>query len=367
MRLTVILLVLHVFVYASVYGQEKPKESEAYLNMLKHSKDSLYARILEKFDDYLRTYPLNANVRIERCKVIEKAYYDYYEDYNPNYEEFEVCLNELVRDFPNHVDVLLYKLENVYGDSAIAYCHEILAQNRANPGEWPDKQLALFYEKLAHQYDFEDEKQRVIEYAQIAESLNDTLDLSLLLAQQYIDLNNYDRAKDQLTRSLDTADLPWESRQKGSLLLKLGMPAKALQAFNYARRDSSTWIDNGAVANALIENGMYAEAREFLVKDLNSSYNRSSSLHKLLTYDYKYSPADTALATYNKLTEESFLNDAFGRYRFMMIFRTPLRGWAITDLLKLLLFALVVLVLLIVPYLWVLPLHFISNHYGISA
>ena len=346
---------------------EKPEKSEVYLQMLVNSKDSLYAQILEKYSRYLLENPADAVVSLERCKVIENAYYDAYEDYNPNYEEFEICLNELVRNFPYHQEVLLYKLKNVYGDSAISFCEKVIAENRSNPGKWDNSNLAFFYEELARQYSYKDEVKKVLENAEIAESLNDSLDLSLLMARQYMASNNYDGAKYQLLRSLDTLDLAWESQEKAKLLLQLGMPSEALEAFAFARRDTTAWIDNGVVANALMDNGMFAEAREYLVKDLNESYDQSSALHKLFAYDYKYSPADTALVTYKALIRENFWNDAFGKYRLMMAFRTPFEGWSANDMLKLLLFLLAIIVFLILPYLWILPLHYVSGHFKINA
>ena len=113
----------------------KPKSSEEYISILNNSKDSLYADILKEFDDYLKNYPEDVSTRIEKCVVINQAYYDSYEDYNPNYEEFEVCLNELVSDFPENQEVLLFKLRHIYGDEVIEFCDDIINKNRKNPGE----------------------------------------------------------------------------------------------------------------------------------------------------------------------------------------------------------------------------------------
>ncbi|WP_200978614.1 type II CAAX prenyl endopeptidase Rce1 family protein [Echinicola sp. 20G] len=352
-----------------LYGQQhivKPLSSDVYLNKLKNSKDSLYVEILKEFDDYLHDHPNDYNARIEKCIIIDQAYYDSYEEYNPKYEEFEICLNDLVKDFPENHDVLLFKLKNTYGDSSLEFCNQVINTNRMNPGKWPDYKLAKFYQELALQYSYKEDRRKTIENAKIAEELNDTLDLSALVAEQYMALNNYEEAKKELFRSLDSTDNGWESYNKGNLLLKLGEPEKALQAFNYARRDTSIWMDNGLIAKALIDNGKHTEAREFLLKDLSEAYYSSASLHQLLTFDYKHSPADTTLTTYNQLNSASFLNDAFGKYRFMMLIKAPFAAWDINDVYKLLIFILSIILLIILPYLYILPIHYISNYFKIG-
>ena len=359
-----------VFASNNVSSQSEPsqpKNAETYLQILANSKDSLYSQILEEFDNYLEQDSNNFSIRIEKCKVVEKAYYDSYEDYNPKYEEFEICLEDLASDFPQHPEVLLYKLDYIYGDSAISFGNKIIDENKLNASKWSKQQLALVYNRLAREYSYKEEPYTVIKYAETAQRLNDTLDLSLLLAQQYVTLNFYQKAKSLLISSLDSTDLAWETNQKGNLLLKLGMAEEALTAFNYAQRDTNSWVDNGQVANSLIDIGKFKEAREFLIKDLQSSFDRSLSLHKLFKYDYKYSLADTALVTYKKLNQEDFLNDAFGFYRLKMIFLTPFSGWSSWDAAKFFLLVLVVFLLLVLPYLWILPIHFLSGRFGIYA
>lgn len=366
LRFFVISLILFCLQTPNVHGQrkvQKPKSSTYYLNTLKTSKDALYAKILLEFDDYLENNPKDIDARIEKCIVINQAYYDEYEGYSPNYDEFEVCLQELVHDFPENQTVLLYKLDYVYGDSLIEHCNRIIHKNLQTSNEWSDENLAIVYKKLAYQYSYNDRPKEVIKNARLAENLSDSLDLSLLLSQQYYALKNYDLAKTQLTRSLDSLDESWESIDKGNLLLKLGEPDKALQAFEFAQNDTAAWMDNTVVAQALIENGKPEEARAFFLKDLKTSYSASATLHQLFVYDYYHSPADTILTTYNRLNAESFLNDAFGKYRLMMLLKSPLSGWHMTDLAKFLILIMMVVLILAFPYLWILPLHYLSTHF----
>ncbi len=301
------------------------------------------------------------------CEVIELAYYDSYEDYNPNYQEFEKCLNALIEDFPDNQEVLLLKLKNVYGDEAIRFIHEVIDSRKLHLERLNDEKLAEFYAELARQYYYKDMPTKAIENARIAESLNDTLDLSLLLAQNYMELNNYEEARTYLNRSIDSTESSWDLINKGDLLLNLGEPGKALIAYQYAQRDTSAWIDKAKIADALVDNKQYLKAREYLIMAIEDSYYSSASLHKLFSFDYKYSPTDSALAAYNRLNSSDFMNDAFGKYRFMMLARSPLKGWQFSDIIKIFIFLISLIFILLVPYLWILPIHYVSSYFNIES
>jgi hypothetical protein len=71
----------------------KPHDSQYYLNLLTGAKDSLYNEILHTFNTYIDAHPGDYIVQIERCKLIEEAYYNYDDEYNPHYEEAEYFAN----------------------------------------------------------------------------------------------------------------------------------------------------------------------------------------------------------------------------------------------------------------------------------
>ncbi len=350
------------------YGQTgRPHEADYYLKVLRNSKDTLYQKILKEYENYLIDHPEDIATNIEKCKLIEVALYDEYNEYNPNEEAFEKCVQELLSDFPNHQEVLLYQLENTWGDSSISLCQRILAMNRKSPGSWPDWRLSIVYNKLAEQYQYYGTPTEVIESAHLAQDLNDTLDLTFLLASQYAELNQYSKAGDLLLSKLDSTDLGSELRNKGNLLLELGYEKEALMALRYASKDPNIYIDNGKIAEALIGNQKFDEARDYLIKDLENSYGRSTTLHNLFVFDYEHSPTDSILNTYRALMSEGFSNDAFGKYRAMMLFKAPLQGWSWMDPLKIVLLVLLVAAFIVFPYLWILPIHFVSQRFGIRS
>jgi len=344
----------------------KPLKAEDYLKVLDNSKDSIYQNIIDDFESYMSKYPEDADIRLEHCKLIGNAFYDSYDDYNPLAGEYNECVESLLSDFPNNHEILLYILDNSWGDSAITVSNKVLDMNRANPGSWTNIELSIVYQKQANAYVYYGTSDQVIESAELAQLLNDTLDLTYLLAQQYENKSQYSKAIELLLSKIDTSDYAGISYNKAILLLELGADKKALELFQLAERDSSLYIDNGKIAQAFIANEKYSEARKYLLRDLNSSYNKSIVLHELIKFDYKHSPTDTLLATYDQLMKEDFHNDSFGKYRFMLALKAPFKAWKWNDLIKLILFVLLIAIPFIVPYVYVLPIDFISRRFSIN-
>ena len=342
----------------------KPLKAKDYLVTLDHSRDSLYKQIIGDFEQYLAIHPEDFEVRIEHCELIRNAFYNEYDDYNPLEEDYIECFEEVISDFPTNHKVLLYQLENAWGDSAITVANKILDLNRSDPGSWTDQELSIAYQKMANTYSYEGTPEQVIESAVLAQLLNDSLDLSYLLAKQYEKKNLYSKSIELLLSRIDSTD-QLKTYNKAILLLELGMDEKALNLFQLVQ-DTTWYIDHGKIAQALIANKDYSEARKYLKKDLSSSYDKSLVLHDLMEFDLRYSPTDTLLATYHQLMEESFHNDTFGKYRFMLMFKAPFKGWKFNDILKLLLLLLLIALLFIIPYIYILPIDFVSRRFNIG-
>lgn len=348
----------------------KPESHTFYLNTLNNAKDSSYNDIIRLYDAYLKKNPSDYLVQIEKCKVIDKAYYDSYEEYNPKYEEFEACLNSLVRKFPDEPEVLLFKSGHIYGDSAKIFLENVIEQYNEDETRWEGKGIWKIYEQIAWHYDNDEGTSTAIRYAELAQAQNDTLDISLFLAQQYQKQKLTSKAIDILTANIDSTDNAYELNQKGELLLELGAPEKALEAFQIARRDTSGWIDSGSLAQALIENGLASEAREYLVKETENTWTHPRSLHKLLDYDLRYGHADSAKAVYTRMVEENFWYDALGVHRLRLFWHVPLQSWSVSDVARILLLLAVFAGMFILPYLWILPIYniglYLKNRKGLE-
>lgn len=329
-----------------------------YIQLLKSSENALYENVLKRYDEYIRLHPNDSEVFIEKCKFIENAFYDEYEGYNPKQDEFDACLQKLYDLFPDDPDVLIYRSGFLYGDSAIAFMEDILAEKEKHPAEWKEKAVWQVYANLANQYEYEENQSQVIYYANQAMLHNDTLDLSLQLARQYKVLSNFEEAKNILITHLDSLGPSWQLVQKGELLLELGASEAALRALRYAEKDTLGWVNAVSIAKALEQEGEYEKAREYFVKKVEESWEKVQPLEQLFLHDLQYQHKDTAKATYEKLRDQGLTADLFSRNRIALFFKYPVLTWKWRDLLGLLILLATFSLLVLIPYLWVLPVQF---------
>lgn len=356
-----ILLSFIAVVCENSYGQlpNNPGNHEWNLQLLEKAKDSLYTKILGDYDEAIENNPTDYLLQIERCKLIEKAYYDLYEDYNPNYEESLECVDALIKAFPKVPEVLLYKSEFVYGDSATVFLKRVVSDFNKNPEKWKGKEIWKIYDLLASSAAMDDNIDEALLYGNLALKHNDTLDNSLLLARQYQKLNQNERAIECLDKHLRNGKQDsWNLSEKGKLLLELKAPKKALVAFELAKKDTLSWLDAGVFAQIMIENGLFDEARDYLVKDVEDSYEKSEALKNLFKYDLKYNWSDSAYTSYRMLVEDNFWNDVAGIYRLQLLWKAPLLQWSLDDVLRIGVLLSIFLAILLGPYIWVLPVHY---------
>jgi uncharacterized protein len=356
-------LLLALILSYTAYTQRFIADHRHNISQLTNAKDSLYENILKAYDVYITKQPEDVNAQLERCKFIENAYYDSYEDYNPNFEMAQACADSLLKKFPDNPEVLLYPAEFLYSDTMVAYLKNLEVLIKVNDEVWQPYSWRV-YEKLANHYSFENNDERAIHYGELAIGNNDTLDLSLLLGQSYKNLSNKHSAIDILVSHLDSTDAAWELNKKGKLLLELGVSDKAIEAFSMASKINAVQEDAQALAQAMIDNGLYSEARAYLLKDYQSStqWNSIKTLNALLNYDLRYGDADSARLNYERLTTEDFTADVFGVYRLRLLIKDPLIGWSLSDLGRVLLLVVVLGLALIIPYLWVLPIHYYGQY-----
>lgn len=359
-----VLLLFGFTTFAQNIKVAKPQNSAYYLNILNNAKDSLYNNIIFQFNQYLKQNPNDVLVCIEKCRLLELAYYNESEEYNPKDEEYTSYLDSISKLFPKNPDLLLYRTENAYGDSAIALCERILNYQEKDPETWQHIALWKVHEKLAEAYSYNNNTAMSIKYANKAMELNDTLDLSILQARNYIELKQNYKAIFILKKHLSPKNSAWDLSQKGKLLLDLGVSDKALMALKWSMADSiNSYNNNDDLADAMIENGLYEAARVYLVKDTEVEWNRAKTLCKLFDYDMKYSSGDTAAASYQRMVLNDFMNDPVGIKRIRLFFKSPMQAWSFKDVLRVSLLLISFIVVFLIPYLWILPIHNIGNYY----
>jgi len=353
----IVLLFAYAITYSAMAQQQPLNDHHHFLNQLVNAKDSLYQEILARFDSHILSNPKDVKAQLEKCKVIEKAYYDSYEDYNPNYDQAKACASEVVERFPENPEALLYQTEFVYGDSLIAALENLRELAEQNEDIWKDHSWKV-YKRLAEEYQYKEDHEKSAKFGELAVTRNDTLDMSLLLAKAYKNLDFKIKAVDVLLNHLDSTDQPYFLNQKGKLLLELGVPDKAMEAFRMSGKKDSDAEDAGALAQAMIDNGLWAEARPYLLKASSSNYWNHDGLQKLMEYDLKYSSGDSSHASYSRYVSANFWNDPVGIYRIRLTWKSPSSGWSLQDVGRILLLFALVIVIFLIPYLWVLPIHY---------
>lgn len=361
-------LLLAVLVCSSltVFSQtvpQKPESSVYYLKLLESSKDSIYQQILGTFDAYLAKEPDDFEVMINRCEVINKAFYDDYEEYNPNYEAFEGCVAALSEKFPFQLEVLLYKASGEWGESKLNTLNEAIDLLKVDGLRYKEDIRWQLYQQRALQYSYEELYSRVIVDARKAMSLNDTLDMSRVLADAYVSQGRPEEALEVLLKFKDKKDEGWELSQKGNLLLQLNEPAHALDLYLRAQQDTSyTWFDKSSTARAFVENGRAEEARPLYRTEAEGEYASLGAKIDLFMFDLKYSEADSLKQSYNQMVAEGFWHDPLGKYRLQMFLKAPGLAWSFNDLLRVLLLWVVLGVCMLIPYIWVLPIFSLGVH-----
>ncbi len=326
-----------------------------FVEQLSNSKDQNFQSIFAAYDAFISRNPTNVTAQIERCKFLGNAYWDAYEDYNLKYDETEECIAALYQKYPNHPAVLIYRAENLYGEERMEVLLKADKAIKENTDAWSNEQRAAIYQMLGDAQ--EDNDDFALAYFLKAQEANNRLDLSLPIADIYQRQGNSQLAKNVLLPALEKDTTKWVLNRKANLLLQLEEPEKALELFNNITQRDSTFIDKGEMAEVFTDLGNLELARSFLVQDTLQEWNRVRKLQKLFNHDLAHSSSKIALDSYRRLQQLDSNDDLFGIKRLRLALKSPMLPWKATELLHLFFFVLSILLLFLIPYFWVLPLH----------
>jgi len=268
--------------------------------------------------------------------------------------------NELYKLYPDDPKVIVYKAQNVYGDSLKIILDAAETKIKLSI-EWKPEQIAKIYHMQAQQ-NVDENALLAITYARKAIKNNDSLDLSLLIAKAYKDLKIKSEAVSILSEKIDNKVEPWILKQKADLFLELGESEKALATYERLHKEDSTYIINSDLSKAFSEIEDFKAARIYLLKDTIQEWNKNVSIQNLLSFDIEHSTPSQALITYRRMEDLSFYDDFFGVKRIKIFFQDPFLKFSFNDLMHMGLLLLFVGVLFLVPYLWVLPIFGIGTY-----
>jgi len=356
-----LLIKLFLFILLTVfesYSQKidlnKENSHETLLEELSSSKDDKFNYIVEQFDKYINENPEKVIVQIERCKFIGGAYYDYYDDYNEKEEETEKCISDIFKAYPNHPKVLIYKIQNTYGDERWKLLSGVKELIKTEPSKWSDIDASIIYEMIGNHHD--ENYISLINYKK-AQKLNPKLDLSIKMAEIYLKQKRKSKAKEILISNLTKDTTKWVLNRKAGLLLEVDESKLALELFDEINQKDSTYINNEKMSKALIKSEKYQVARNFLLKDTIVEWGKLKKMNTLFEFDLKHSSPENAIGVYRKLQERNSNYDYFGFKRIKIAFKKIFLKWNSNDLIRVLRLLVLVFILLVLPYLWILPIY----------
>ncbi|MEL7269468.1 MAG: CPBP family glutamic-type intramembrane protease [Bacteroidota bacterium] len=364
MHIRIVLFLIGVFPTLSVAQNEFDfgalDSHVIFIKELEKAKDLDFERVLALYEDYIQKYPNDIIARVERCKFIGNAYYDEYEDYNLKFEETEACIEQLYSAFPEEPSVLVYKAENGYGDKR----HQILLkalesiENSAN--DWRSKEKASIHKMMGDWYG--ENKELALRSYQKAQTYDSNGDYSVQTARILIELEQKEEAAAVLQVNIDKDTAYWSLYPKAQLLMDADEPEMALEIFQEIAKKDSSYVSNQDLAEIMISMENYKSAREYYVQDtLVSAWDNVSSLKRLFEHDLQYSQPEVALESYRSLQESSPFQDILGIKRFQIFLKAPLLNWTFGESFRFGLNFLLIILLFFVPYVWILPVYYLSQ------
>lgn len=361
-----LLFLLLLFISHSFYAQDLKVNNynshKDFVATLVNSKEARYSEIIEKYDRYIKLHPKDIIVQIYKCKFIGNAYYDEYEDYNLKYEETEACINYLYTTYPENIEVNLYKLENIYGDEREALLDTLISWYRKDATLWTNDQTAILFNMAANYYDEKDDS-KAIRYSKLAEQHQDTLDLSLIKAEAYLRLDDKENARKVLLENIEKDHHNYILNRKGELLITLNEEEEALKLYDFLEKKDSTVSYNENLYLLFLNKKNYVQARTYLVNDTITTWNKMYALQKLANHDLQYSKPELALTSLRRLQRESYFDDLFSIKRIRLAFRAPTYFWNFTEISHVFILIFSAIILLFLPYLWILPIYFLSHYF----
>jgi membrane protease YdiL (CAAX protease family)/predicted negative regulator of RcsB-dependent stress response len=369
MKNILFILLLSFFVPNALLAQElkvsDENSHEIFVKQLNASKELKYTEILKKYDDYIISYPDSIRVRVSKCRFIGAAYYDEYEGYDLNWELTVTCLDELYLAYPENPDVIIFKLERLYGDEQMDFIKKAIKLYNNDSRHWTKQNAALLFQAAAITMEDTDSS-KSLNYAKKAVEFDDSLDLSILLSRLYKSKGKTDKAKEVLEAKLSNETNPWILSQKGDLLIELNEFEKALEVFERVKSLDSTIVDNSSLYKISINGGQIEKARSYLIQDTIHNWSKVESLQRLLKHDMSYSSAEIVLTSYKRLQEESYYDDFFGVKQFQMLLKNPFHSFSLVGFSHFLVLLLFLTLLFLVPYIWIMPVYSIGKYFRLK-
>ncbi|MFN3195854.1 MAG: type II CAAX prenyl endopeptidase Rce1 family protein [Chlorobiota bacterium] len=339
-------------------------DHEIFIEKLRNSSEVIYEQCIAEYDTYLEQHPDDVKVLIEKCKFIQNAQYDEYNDYNPNQDQFDSLIVVLAEKYPSNPDVLLYRTTLNWGDELNELFTESIKAITKNPENWSDEQLGLLYSKISEYYYWDEDYSESLSYIRRAINKAPQYEFTLEHAQILYEMDQKEKSLEIVLSIKDTNREPWVLSQKAELMLKLEAYNEAFSIYTQIAEIDSNFNNNYEIANTLEAIGKYDFARSYLIADTTNTWYNEGPILNLLQHDIKYQDGDKCIQTYNSYRDLGYSVDPLGLYRIKIFFKSPILPWKFRDILSILTFLFVIAILLIIPSIWILPVYFAGHHFN---
>jgi len=360
------ILLLFFLTFCLLSAQQDPAKKitldhEVFLEELKNNENKIFSDILKKYDGYLSKKPNDILIKIEKCKFVQLAQYDEYEEYNPNQNFFDSISSSLLNNYPDHPDVLVYHTTLSWGETLDDIFEKAKKSIREKPKSWSDHNLGIIYSKIATKYYNEDNYETAHFYMEKAISYDHKYTSLITNTKILINLDKKEEAIASLKKDIDSITAIWELNQKASLFLELHDYSNALSIYNKINTIDSTFTNKAEIAKTLEEVGQHKSARAYLIKDTIKTWGKEQAMLNLFLHDLKYQNEDYCIESYNAYRDKGYTMDPLSIYRIKLFLSHPFLPWNMQDFLGLLTLFFIYILFIIIPSIWILPVYFIGH------
>ena len=320
--------------------------SEGGVKQVTERKAAAYHDVIAEFDAAILTAPNDAALAVARCRFISQfTDEDYGEWVEAAPADLEACGQALSVRWRNAPVAQLFALEQLSGDDAIKLGEKLFKAS----SQWPAPQRRQLLTKLSES--LEDENaDRAGELAVMAARLGEPSRAAL--AVDHLVARKQFTAAAALLRDTPPATVTWQAKERIEAALALPDPHAAVAELRrYAK--SGFEVEAAIAARAHLRAGDVAVARKLL----KGNDGEGVALQQvrfdaaLAAHDF-----DAAAATVTMTDAEDFAANA-GRFAVLLA-QAPQMLWSGPMLFAALVCAAVVLVLVLVPGLLLVPVHY---------
>lgn len=352
-----ILLCIAFATHAAVPDLELSGSDSRLLESLDRSYVHDYEQALAWYQRELDAAPYDVVLAIERCRFLAGVMgIEESSLYGRAQAEHEACEKRLHASFPDHPEVLLYELENQYGETRIEAGKALVR----SPAEWNNAQLGRYHTAMAVAHDGQGHTEVARWHAQQALNFDKGADTRLIVAKGQIDEGATDQAIATLTAPLGLpSEAPWwERTARLDLLAELGAREEVLTLHGTMKGDTDSSYDHLRAGLSLARVNALDAAREEMKRAAEERWRGAEGAREAYLFELRFGTATQALDAYNRLRDFGYDQDLLLQYRALLLARDVSLPWQLRDSIGALVIAGVLAAAALMALFLVMPVHY---------